>query len=103
MKRRVEPTQIIGDGPISLGPYRYESRFELKTKLEAFLTKSALGVITHTVAIEKLMLIWQQSGRTEVVLEFRILTGVFGRKIETQLASGSVVEFHYEHAVDNLS
>jgi len=101
LRPKVDPNQIIGDGPLTLGPYRYESRFELKAKLEAFLAKSSVGVITHPMAVQKLTLIWHGAGESEEVKEFIITNGLECR-IAVQLKSGTVVDFLYRRAIDSL-
>lgn len=57
LKPKLDLNQIIGDGPILVGPYPYESRFELKQRLSAFLMKFSSGPINHPMAVEKLKLI----------------------------------------------
>lgn len=102
LRPKVDPNQIIGDGPLRLGPYRYESRRELKARLEAFLARSSVGVITHTMAVQKLTLIWHHSGEFEEAKEFRIVTDGSECKIAVQLSSGSIVDFSYMRAIDSL-
>lgn len=102
MKPKIEFDRIIGDGPISLGSYHYKSRFELKSKLKAFLTKSSAGAIEPQLAIEKLTLIWKLTGHVGEVSEFRILEGVSKAKLEAVLVSGDTVDFEYSAAIDRL-
>ena len=102
MKSKIEFDRIIGDGPITLGSYHYESRFELKSKLKAFLTKCSAGVIKPLLAIEKLTLIWKITGHAGEVSEFRIVGGASKAKLEAVLVSGDTVDFEYNSAIDRL-
>lgn len=102
LRPKIDVNQIIGDGPIRLGRYSYASRLELKNKLEAFLAKSPLGVITHPVAIEKLTLIWQQSGQSDAVQEFQLVSGAPAPQLEALLLTGKTMVFLYKAAIDQL-
>lgn len=101
-KPKLDLNQIIGDGPIFLGPYAYESRFELKTRLSAFLMKFSSGVIVHPKAVEKLKLIWSSTSQIEEVHEFRIVSGTFRHHLEAVLVSGNIIDFDYGSAIDRL-
>lgn len=103
LRPKVEPNQIIGDGPISLGPYHYRSRLELRRKLNAFVARSSEGVITNPVAIEKLRLIWQLVGTNEEAHEFRISNNTSEHRLKTLLASGTLVEFLYEDLINQIT
>ncbi|HBO5740675.1 TPA: viroplasmin family protein [Pseudomonas aeruginosa] len=102
MKPRVELDQIIGDGPFTLGPYQYDSRFELKSKLNAFLAKSSQGAIQLRMATEKLRLIWKLTRQAGEVSEFRIVKDESKHQLEAVLVSGSTVDFDYAAAIDRL-
>ena len=102
MKSKIEFDRIIGDGPITLGSYHYESRFELKSKLKAFLAKCSAGAIKPRLAIEKLTLIWKITGHAGEVSEFRIVGDGPKAKLEAVLVSGDTVDFEYNSAIDRL-
>lgn len=102
MKPRIEFDRIIGDGPFTLGPYPYDSRFELKSKLNAFLAKSAQGAIKLGMATEKLRLIWKLTRQAGEVSEFRIVKNASKHQLEAVLVSGSTVNFDYGAAIDRL-
>lgn len=101
MKPRIEFDRIIGDGPFALGPYHYDSRFELKTRLTAFLAKSSPGVIQLRMATEKLKLIWELTRQAGEVSEFRIVNDT-PKQLEAVLVSGATVYFDYATAIDRL-
>lgn len=102
LRPKVDFNRNIGDGPIQLGQYRYESRSELKTKLEAFLAMSPPGVIEHPVAIKKLRLIWQIAGKLEEVQEFLILPAGSSPLLKALLTSGEERDFAYRIAIDQI-
>ncbi|OUM09224.1 ribonuclease H [Pseudomonas syringae] len=102
LKPKLDLNQIIGDGPVLLGPYPYESRFELKKRLSTFLMKFSSGVIDHPMAMEKLKLIWSTTSHTGKVSEFRIVSGSSSHQLEAVLVSGSTVAFDYGRAIDRL-
>jgi len=102
MKPRIEFDRIIGDGPFTLGPSPYDSRFELKSKLNAFLAKSAQGAIKLGMATEKLRLIWKLTRQAGEVSEFRIVKNASKHQLEAVLVSGSTVNFDYGAAIDRL-
>ncbi|WP_329604107.1 GIY-YIG nuclease family protein [Pseudomonas putida] len=102
MKPRIEFDRVIGDGPVTLGPYQYDSRFELKSKLNAFLAKSSQGAIQPRMATEKLRLIWKLTRQAGEVSEFRIVKEASMHQLEAVLVSGSTVNFDYGAAIDRL-
>ncbi|MGE6385461.1 viroplasmin family protein [Pseudomonas sp. NPDC078416] len=102
MKPKIEFDRIIGDGPFTLGPYPYDSRFELKSKLNAFLSKSSQGAIEVRMATEKLRLIWKLTRQAGEVSEFRIVKDASKLQLEAVLVSGSTVKFDYGAAIDRL-
>ncbi|WP_145187266.1 viroplasmin family protein [Pseudomonas sp. URMO17WK12:I11] len=102
MKPKIQFDRIIGDGPFTLGPYQYDSRFELKSKLNAFLAKSSQGAIQLRIATEKLKLIWKLTRQAGEVSEFRIIKDASKHQLEAVLVSGSTVNFDYGAAIDRL-
>lgn len=102
LKPRLDLNQIIGDGPILLGPYSYESRFELKKRVNAFLMKFSSGVIDHPMAVEKLKLLWTLTRQTGEVREFRVTSIASKHQLEAVLLSGVTVDFDYGSAIDRL-
>ncbi|MGH8379520.1 hypothetical protein [Pseudomonas sp.] len=102
IKPRIEFDRIIGDGPFTLGPYQYGSRFELKTKLSAFLAKSSPGAIQPRMATEKLRLIWELTHQAGEVSEFRIANDASKHQLKAVLVSGATVDFDYGAAIDHL-
>ncbi|NQD75316.1 viroplasmin family protein [Pseudomonas sp. B21-023] len=110
MKPSIELDRIIGDGPFTLGPYQYDSRFDLKTRLTAFLAKSSPGAIQSRMATEKLRLIWEVTRQEGEVSEFRIVSclskpGFMNtprHQLEAVLESGATVDFDYRAAIDRL-
>lgn len=101
-KPKIELNRIIGDGPILLGPYHYDSRFELKSKLRAFVAAAPQGAIDHPVAIKKLKLIWSIAKQHGEVDEFRVVDEAARKKLEAVLVTGATIAFDYGSAVDAI-
>lgn len=102
MKPKIEFDRIIGDGPFTLGPYQYDSRYELKTRLTTFLAKASPGAIQPRMATEKLRLIWELTRQVGEVSVFRVVNDASKHRLEAVLVSGATVDFDYGAAIDRL-
>lgn len=101
-RQKIELDRIIGDGPILLGPYHYDSRFELKNKLRAFVAAAPQGAVNHPVAIEKLKLIWSLTKQHGELEGFRVVDEAAIKRLEAVLVTGAIIDFDYGTAVDRL-
>lgn len=91
---------VIGDTPFDLGPYRYPSRQALKERLEAYLGQVKPGLITHSIATEKLMFLWETTGAGSEVVSFSTTAAEGRPRLLANLVDGTQAEFDYARAID---
>lgn len=99
---KIQMGMIIGDGPFHLGPHHYPSRYDLKTKLQQYLSQASAGRITHPVATEKLRLIWGASKPGHCATEFWIEPAGTSTRLKVVQVGGDTIDFDYASAIDRL-